>query len=157
MSDERIMILEMLEEGKITTEEALKLLDAIGEKDEEYNYYNHNTSRSNGDLASKIVSGIENAFNKVSSAFSNIEFSTEFFDNQSGRTTKSIRIDNIDDYINLYINNRNDIVEIYQWDNTYVEAIANISYNEKEYNRDYDFIIQKNKDNNYYIGIDTNK
>lgn len=158
MSEEKLMILNMLKEGKITQEEALKLLDAIGEK----NSLNDEKTKKASDMsfnemASKIGSAIESALYKVSDSLSNIDFDYKIFNNYTGSITKSIRIDNIENKINLYIKNRNDKVQISQWDKDYVEAIAYIYYDEKEYSRDYEFLIHTESEQNHYIGIDTEK
>lgn len=156
MSEERLMILNMLKEGKISQEEALKLLDAIGEKS---NLNDEKTKKASdmtfNDMASKIGSAIESAFFKMSDSLSNLDFDYRFFNDYTGRVTKSIRIDNVKDKINLYIKNRNDKVQVYQWDKDYIEAIANVQYDEKQYSRDYEFLIHTVNDKNHYIGIDT--
>lgn len=158
MSEERLMILNMLKEGKITQEEALKLLDAIGDKN---NLNDKKTKKASdmsfNDMTSKIGNAIESAFYKMSDSLSNINFDYSLFNNYTGRITKSIRIDNIEDKINLYIKNRNEKVQVYQWNKDYVEAIANVYYDEKEYTRDYDFLIHTANEQNHYIGIDTEK
>ena len=41
MKDEKLMILSMLEEGKITSEEAIKLLDALDETESFIEYEHH--------------------------------------------------------------------------------------------------------------------
>ena len=158
MSEERLMILNMLQEGKITQEEALKLLDAIGEKN---NYSNDKTKKISdmnfNDMASKIGSAIESAFYKMTDSISNLDTDYRIFNNYTGRILKSIRIDNLEEEINLYIKNRNDKVQVYQWDKDYIEAIANVYYDEREYTRDFDFLIHTINEQNHYIGIDTQK
>ena len=47
MKEERLKILEMLQEGKITTEDALKLLEALGDTAEEPEEEQQNVNESN--------------------------------------------------------------------------------------------------------------
>lgn len=158
MSEERIMILNMLQEGKITQEEALKLLDAIGEKNNLNDKKAKQTSDMNfNELASKIGNVIESTFYKVSDSLSNLDSDYKIFNNYSGKVIKSIRTENLEEKINLYVKNHHDKIQVYQWENDYVEVIANINYDESEYNRDYEFIIHEINDQNHYIGVDTNK
>lgn len=60
MDDERMMILSMLEEGKITSEEAIKLLDALGENDSNIHFETYEETEENIEKKNKKNSTTKN-------------------------------------------------------------------------------------------------
>lgn len=81
--EEKILILKMLEEGKITSEEALKLLESLGKDNEERNYEEKNTPDSKlNDTINKFSKKAEKFAEKIGPDFiSRVEnVSTDFAD-----------------------------------------------------------------------------
>lgn len=165
MSEEKKMILNMLREGKITDEEALKLLDAIANKSqnsEEQENINTEKFESNvNNFVNKILSGIEKGLNKAGEAINNLDIdlsSLSFSDiKYNGNATKTTRIENIDDKINLFLNNPNGKIQVYKSTNDFVEIVEIVNFDESLYNQNSEFLQYKTEENNHYYGIDINK
>ncbi|MFM1583347.1 SHOCT-like domain-containing protein, partial [Helcococcus ovis] len=84
MSEEKKLILKMLKENKISEDEALKLLDAIGSnKNTEKNKKEDNTEFSTGNFVSKIINGVEKAINIASKKIENMDFELINFSSQN--------------------------------------------------------------------------
>lgn len=168
MSEEKKMILNMLKEGKITDEEALKLLEAIGNKDkdnqkDELDSQEKKFEKSANNFVSKIISGVDSFINKVEDTLSNvnldidkgsINFGYDSF-NQSTERIFSLNELSYDSIIN--INNTNGKIDIMEWDKDYGELKALIKYNDKNINEDFEFIIEKIVDNEISYEVNNSK
>lgn len=165
MSEEKKLILKMLKEGKITDDEALNLLNAIGEKDdkkENKNKINDSSfEKSVNGFVNTILTGVEKALNKAGEAINNmdIDLANVNFSNIKYNGSKTIikKTDKINDPINLFINNLNGSIQIQNSNEDYVECIAITSYDDKFYDNNSEFIVHKIEGNNHYFGIDTDK
>ncbi|MDO5726078.1 MAG: DUF4097 family beta strand repeat-containing protein [Tissierellia bacterium] len=142
MSDEKRMILNMLKEGKITEDEAIKLLDAVGERETE----KMNFSEMGSDLAKKIMNSVEKVLKKTGETISNIDFEEIGQSFQSG-TKYSARIEktatvNLEgtEKPNIKLKNINGRIHVFQWDNDYIELRSKISFDDKLLRDDYEFI-----------------
>lgn len=81
MSEEKKMILNMLKEGKISEDEALKLLEAIKDSDEpkgEKRFDEESFERKMEGFANKFTSGVESIVKKTGQALSNIRLGYDF-------------------------------------------------------------------------------
>ncbi|MFR9302162.1 MAG: SHOCT-like domain-containing protein [Fenollaria massiliensis] len=163
MSEEKIMILKMLKDGKISEDEALKLLDAIGEKKGE-KAYKPNKKRNEihieaddydvFDASDKFASKISNFVNKIVSkslqtaeegmrngrVYANFSFDdSKSFKNKKFATLK-LDLDKNKKY-NLIINNTNEKIEILPSSSDQIEVYGKIYYtNKKDIPENYEFI-----------------
>ena len=167
MSEEKKLILTMLKEDKISEEEALRLLEAIGqnekEETEKTNFSEKEESFENSvnSFVSKIITGVETAINKAGDAINNMDFDISNI-NISGskfnaNTTKTYKIENIEEPINLFINNLQGAIQIQSHNQDFVECISVINYDNKYHNETDEFLIHKIEGNNHYYGIDMDK
>lgn len=163
MSEEKIMILKMLKDGKIDEEEALKLLNAVGEKKGEKNYKpnkKRNEIHFEGDdydvfdASDKFASKISNFVNKIVSKsletaekgmrdghiYANFSFDDgDRFKNKKFATLK-LDVDKNKKY-DLIINNTNEKVEILPSSSDQIEIYGKIYYTDKKtIPGDYEFI-----------------
>lgn len=154
MSEERKMILKMLKDGKISEDEALKLLDAIGQNDEKV--YEGNTTNSFAEstqnLANKIVSGVDKILKKTGEKLNSIDIAYDFdidlgdsrnysFSRFKSKTNKRKVIEVKDlESPNLLVNNTNGKIKVDTWDMDYIEVNASVTFNEKYVNESYDFV-----------------
>lgn len=155
MSEEKKLILKMLKENKISEDEALKLLDAIGSnKNTEKNKKEDNTEFSTGNFVSKIINGVEKAINIASKKIENMDFELINFSSQNfnAKTVKNYSYD-IENDINLFIKNKNGTVEIINSYSDNLEIKANISYDSNILDEKYEFIESKIENNDYYFGL----
>lgn len=156
MSEEKRMILNMLKEGKIDEDEAIKLLDAIG-KDRDLE---DDLEESAKNFANKIFIGVNKALRKTGDALSSIDVSDLNIDlgQYKSKTEKIYKSDTIAEASNILIENLSGRIHVYSWDNDYIETRAAITYNSKYFDDNNEFIVAENKDDYYYIGIkDTKK
>lgn len=163
MSEEKIMILKMLKDGKINEEEALKLLNAVGEKKSE-KAYKPNKKRNEihiegddydvFDASDKFASKISNFVNKIVSKsletaeqgmrnghiYSSFSFDDgRKFKNKKFATLK-LDLDKNKKY-NLIINNTNEKVEILPSSSEQIEVYGKIYYTDKkDVPENYEFI-----------------
>lgn len=151
MSEEKRMILNMLKEGKIDEDEAIKLLDAIG-KDHNLD---DDLEESAKNFANKVFIGVNKALKKTGDAISNIDVSDLNIDlgQYKSKTDKIYKSDSIGENANILIENLNGRIHVYSWDNDYIETRASITYNSKYFNEEDEFIITENRDDYYCIGI----
>lgn len=161
MSEEKKLILKMLKEDKITEEEALKLLDAIGDKKEETftsqsftdkGFDTTNFEKKVENFANKIVSGVDNALKTAGEKLKNVEVGYDFdlnlgdgksfsFSRLKASTTKEIRIDlDGQEAYNLKVNNTNGYIEVLPWDEDYVRVFADIKYDDRYVDESFEFI-----------------
>lgn len=163
MSEEKIMILKMLKDGKIDEEEALKLLNAVGEKKGEKKYKPNNKRNEihfEGDdydvfdASDKFASKISNFVNKIVSksletaekgmrdghVYANFSFDDgDRFKNKKFATLK-LDVDKNKKY-DLIINNTNEKVEILPSSSDQIEIYGKIYYTDKKtIPGDYEFI-----------------
>ncbi|MFM1525657.1 MULTISPECIES: DUF4097 family beta strand repeat-containing protein [Helcococcus] len=158
MSEEKKLILKMLKENKISEDEALKLLDAIGNNENIENEEDKDTEKnfefSTSNFVSKIINGVEKALNIASKKIENMDFDFVNFSSQNfnSKTIKNYTYD-IDNDINLFIKNKNGSVEIINSYSDNLEIKANISYDSNNLDENYEFIESKIENNDYYFGI----
>ena len=160
MSEEKIMILKMLKDGKISEEEALKLLDAIGEKKGE-KAYKPNKKRNEihfegdydvFDASDKFASKISNFVNKIVSKSletaekgmrdGHIYASYSFDDRFKNKKFATLKLDvDKNKKYDLIINNTNEKVEILPSSSDQIEVYGKIYYtNKKDIPENYEFI-----------------
>lgn len=161
MSEEKIMILKMLKDGKIDEEEALKLLNAVGEKKGEKTY-KPNKKRNEihieaddydvFDASDKFASKISNFVNKiVSKSLETAEkgmrdghmYASYSFDDRFKNkkfATLKLDVDKNKKY-DLIINNTNEKVVILPSSSDQIEIFGKIYYTDKKtIPGDYEFI-----------------
>lgn len=161
MSEEKIMILKMLKDGKIDEEEALKLLNAVGEKKGEKNY-KPNKKRNEihiecddydvFDASDKFASKISNFVNKIVSKSletaekgmrdGHIYASYSFDDRFKNKKFATLKLDvDKNKKYDLIINNTNEKVEILPSSSDQIEIYGKIYYTDKKtIPGDYEFI-----------------
>lgn len=161
MSEEKIMILKMLKDGKIDEEEALKLLNAVGEKKGEKNY-KPNKKRNEihiecddydvFDASDKFASKISNFVNKIVSKSletaekgmrdGHIYASYSFDDRFKNKKFATLKLDvDKNKKYDLIINNTNEKVEILPSSSDQIEIFGKIYYTDKKtIPGDYEFI-----------------
>lgn len=167
MSEEKKLILNMLKEGKISDDEALRLLEAIGEKENKSNtkfdFKNEEKKLENkaSQFVNNISSRVESFLGKIQEEISNIDinldnvnFTGEKF-NQ--KTEKRFTLSNISYDSQIEINNINGKIEVESWGEDHGELIASISYDDKKINEDYNFIEEKIEDNIIRYSVNTNE
>ncbi|MFM1580764.1 DUF4097 family beta strand repeat-containing protein [Helcococcus bovis] len=158
MSEEKKLILKMLKENKISEDEALKLLDAIGNNENIENEEDKDTEKnfefSTSNFVSKIINGVEKALNIASKKIENMNFDFVNFSSQNydANTVKSYSHD-VKNNINLFIKNKNGNVDIINSYSDNLEIKANISYDSNYLDENYEFIESKIENNDYYFGI----
>lgn len=163
MSEEKIMILKMLKDGKIDEEEALKLLNAVGEKKGEKTYKpnkKRNEIHIEGDdfnvidASDKFANKISSFVNKIVSKsletaekgmrdghiYASYSFDDrDRFKNKKFATLK-LDVDKNNKY-DLIINNTNEKVEILPSSSNQIEVYGKIYYTDKkDIPGDYEFI-----------------
>lgn len=161
MSEEKIMILKMLKDGKIDEEEALKLLNAVGEKKGEKTY-KPNKKRNEihiecddydvFDASDKFASKISNFVNKIVSKSletaekgmrdGHIYASYSFDDRFKNKKFATLKLDvDKNKKYDLIINNTNEKVEILPSSSDQIEIFGKIYYTDKKtIPGDYEFI-----------------
>lgn len=161
MSEEKIMILRMLKDGKIDEEEALKLLNAVGEKKGEKNYKpNKNRNEIHiecddydvFDASDKFASKISHFVNKIVSKSletaekgmrdGHIYASYSFDDRFKNKKFATLKLDvDKNKKYDLIINNTNEKVEILPSSSDQIEIYGKIYYTDKKtIPGDYEFI-----------------
>ena len=161
MSEEKIMILKMLKDGKIDEEEALKLLNAVGEKKGEKTYKPN--KKRNGihiecddydvfDASDKFANKISNFVNKIVSKSletaekgmrdGHIYASYSFDDRFKNKKFATLKLDvDKNKKYDLIINNTNEKVEILPSSSDQIEIFGKIYYTDKKtIPGDYEFI-----------------
>lgn len=155
MSEEKKLILKMLKEGKITEDEALKLLDAVKENNNHIENDEEKTEKkTNNKFESTVHSFFSNLFNtveknvkkveeKINSSNINLDdinFTFGYF----GKINKELIIEDINDDINLLVDYINGKVIISSWDNDYIKCTSHILFDKNTYSEDYNFITKSN-------------
>ncbi|MDO5026491.1 MAG: DUF4097 family beta strand repeat-containing protein [Tissierellia bacterium] len=160
MSEEKKLILKMLKEGKISEQEALKLLDAIKEPaDRDQSTRDSNFDFDSKDLESKVekfalnvVSGVESLFQKASKKIKNLQFDYDFdmsyegdtivsFSNMKSKLDRTYTIDMDEDRtLSLDINNFIGSTSLCPTTSDQIQIKAHIYYNDKYVDEDYDFV-----------------
>ena len=163
MTEEKIMILKMLKDGKISEDEALKLLDAVGEKKNEKAYKPNNKRNEihiEGDdydvfdASDKFASKISNFVNKVVNKSletaekrmkdGHVYTSFSFDDGKKYKKKKfatlKLNLDKNKKY-DLKINNVNEKIEILPSSSDQIEVYGKIYYTDKkDIPENYEFI-----------------
>lgn len=151
MSNEKMIILKMLKEGKINEEDALKLLDALDKKD----YPNNKTPEEKlNNIGPKIQSWVDAINSSVEKAISGIDFS--FFSNESKKYS-SHRVCDLNLSINdlekpeIFIENKNSPVKIFSHDGDVIVLKGHISYDKNLIEEKYNFIDMYKENNKIFI------
>ncbi len=154
MSDEKRMILNMLKEGKITEDEALKLLEAIGEqearegtgKGNDYDHFEAN-------VIDKITRSVDKIVKKTGEAINNIDFDeiAGYFSGNArfkGRLEKSYTKSISDmEECHIHISNSNGKINFQNWNNDFIQVDTKIQYDDSLVTADYEFLsIEKEED-----------
>lgn len=158
MSKEKLMILEMLKDGKITEEEALKLLEALGE-DKQEGIGNFFSSMIEQDIVKKIGATVEKVLKKTNETIQNIDledvdFHSTIKDLTKYRSTieKTYSIDLAEGSVpSLCVNGYNGAISLMPWDEKHIEVRADIYYNDKFVNGDFEFVNLKREENEVLI------
>jgi DUF4097 and DUF4098 domain-containing protein YvlB len=144
MKEERMMILSMLQDGKINSEEAVKLLEALEETDEG-SFINEEKAKEKADEIGEIAKeqgkkiedmGIDIG-NKIAKAFSDINFGGFSGRTESINTTVEIDISHIDNPI-IDIEAINGGIILENWGEDYISIEINCKYKKG--------LIQENED-----------
>ena len=154
MSEEKKMILNMLKEGKITEEEALKLLEAIKEPsdtDHEASFDEESFERKMEGFANKFASGVESIVKKTGQALSNIKLGYDFdvdFGNGKSYNLSKLKAETTRDFdhriasgaysLNIINRNGDTIIRSNHEDKLYVHA--DIKYDDKYIDEDFNFV-----------------
>lgn len=161
MDEEKKLILKMLKEDKISEEEAIKLLDALGKKkpDKDYND-NFDFEEFGKNLANKVASGLDWGFRKSRSFLSNVDTDDWSFDSFSfSNNTKTEETYQTDpeDIERLEVENINGKIHVYSWDKDYIETIGHVNYDDKYFDDNYKFIEITKDEDLIKISINTEK
>lgn len=156
MSKEKLMILNMLKEGKITEEEALKLLEAIGESSDKTADDKFNDLEEN--VINRIANSLERFVKKTTDTISNIDFEEwaapigAAVSKYRARTEGAISLE-IGEMENpvLNVNNKDGRIQIYTWDNAFIDCKGKISYDDKLISPDHEFFSMKKEGNEIHI------
>lgn len=136
MSKEKLFVLNMLKEGKITEEEALSLLQAMGEDSEE-----KGIGEDFDKFAGKLSSAVEAIIRKTTETISNIDLDDINFNIGSNfnfgkfrsKTDKSKSLELSDiEKLDLEVENNSGNINISPWDNSFMEVKAQIAYDDKQ-------------------------
>lgn len=143
MNNEKMMILNMIEQGKISSEEGIKLLEAL----------------NNGHVDnSSILDSIEDLGNDFGRSFNTIFTNLENFKNSvisKGYDILNPKLNmEIKDLekVNLYLNSINGDITLNSWDKDYISLELRIMYRQDIYNKDDEFF-KFSKDKNSIIFI----
>lgn len=154
MSDEKKLILKMLKEGKITEDEAIKLLESMGQnKKEKENPF----SQIDVNIIERIAQAANIVSKKSQEFINNIDFDNLNigFDFKTGTrsTTERICTENLLGVENpdLSIENLNGHITLYSWENEEIEARANINYDDKAVSGNYNFLSLYKEDNKIFV------
>lgn len=151
MSDEKKLILKMLQEGKITEDEAITLLDSIKDKKK--------ATRTNTDFDSLInkisetASKIGKKSQEMVSNFDFEDFTNMFTVTDQKNKAERLASENIIGLENpsLYVENQSGKIKIYSWDNEEIQVTADVSYDDRFIADTYDFISIRREDDKVYI------
>lgn len=155
MSEEKKIILRMLKEGKISEEEALKLLESV--KDDK-KFKKEDFKFDTNEFVDKITQAAIKLGEKSQEVISSLNFEDFSLDDfnlnfrsSSNKNTEAERIvtETAKDLENpkLVIENRNGKIRVYAWDNEEVEARATVAYDDKYISSNYNFItIEKDEE-----------
>ncbi|MDO5717816.1 MAG: DUF4097 family beta strand repeat-containing protein [Tissierellia bacterium] len=166
MSKEKLLVLNMLKEGKITEEEALRLLEAMGESESEEEDKKFKDFEDNlENIVGKVTSSVEKIMKKTTETIQNMDFEDLHlvFVGNSGKykakteQAKTMEISEIENPI-FRLSNKNGRVQIYPWDNDFIECRSKINYDSKLLGPDHEFFTLKKEDRdiivnpNYHAG-----
>lgn len=176
MSEEKLLILRMMKDGKISEEEAMKLLDAIGEKEfsekesteRQFDGYSfdENTDESYKNLEEsffdKLSNSIDKMVRKTSEAIGSIDFDDisvnigSAFSKFNARADRTlvVDLDDLDEEPMINIKNKNGKINVFQWDNEFMEVRARIQYDDKMISANNEFIKVEKRDNTVFVAPD---
>lgn len=182
MSEEKRLILKMLKEDKITEDEALKLLEAIGDKEANFkeesakkaeerqanfNFDSEKFEKRVEGFAERLVSGVDKIVRKAGEALQGIELGYDFdmsyegeemlsFSKLKSQTDRTFVIDlDQEKQYKLEVENRNGKIEIAKWDMPQIQVNAQIKFNSKYMDEDYEFVKYNLADDRVKIYADT--
>lgn len=167
MSEEKKLILNMLKEGKISDEEALRLLEAIGEKEKpsnakfDFKSEEKKFEKKASQFMNNFTTGVENFLGKIQEGISNIDINLEGVnfssDKYSQKTEKKFTLSDVSYDTQIEISNINGKIEAETWDEEYGELVASISYDDKKISGDYEFIKEIREDNKIKFIVNSNE
>lgn len=166
----------MMKDGKISEEEAMKLLDAIGEKEfsekesteRQFDGYSfdENTDESYKNLEEsffdKLSNSIDKMVRKTSEAIGSIDFDDisvnigSAFSKFNARADRTlvVDLDDLDEEPMINIKNKNGKINVFQWDNEFMEVRARIQYDDKMISANNEFIKVEKRDNTVFVAPD---
>lgn len=146
MSEEKKIILRMLKEGKISEEEAIKLLDSISD-DKKIDKDNLKSEAS--DFVEKIYNAALKFGEKSQEVIGSINFDDFSLDDlnlnfKGSKNAEAERVvtESVEEIENpkLKIKNDNGKIRLYAWDNEEVEVRATVVYDDKYISSNYSFV-----------------
>lgn len=170
MTEEKKLILKMLKEGKITEDEAIKLLDAVGKSDDKVGFSRqgndfdeHKFEEKVENLTQSLMSSVDKAMKKVGESLSKIEVGYDFdFDlgngfqynvnnfKSSGEKTIEIELPDAEG-LNISVYNNNGYTEISGYDGDKIKIEAQYKYDDRYVEPDYKFVDWVVEDNSVKI------
>ncbi|NLY09592.1 MAG: DUF4097 domain-containing protein [Tissierellia bacterium] len=150
MTDEKKMILSMLKDGKISEDQAVKLLEALGENN---NSEKSSMASDDESIVGKIAGTVERIIKEATIGISkiNVEGISEYLG--SGIQKNTARFEKVysipaleSDVTSISIKNKNCHVNISVWNQPLIECRAKIKYDETMLAESFDFV-RTNKEN----------
>lgn len=167
MSKEKLLVLNMLKEGKITEEEALRLLEAMGEdlgKDKEdkgFKDIEENVVNKLSGVFEKVVKKTQNLVSGINFEdinFDNINFGSINFDAKAsfgkykGKIEKVINQEVDKDLkLNLDFMVKNGKLTVLPWDNDNIEIKSLVYFDENIFDKEYEFFKQSLEGDTFII------
>lgn len=154
MTEEKKIILTMLKEGKISQEEALRLLDAVEEPKSDQDF--EDTAKN---FLNKFMNGLNSALKKTGDALAGIDvndFGVDIGQNRA-KTENIIKTQIQGPSPRVHVRNTNGRVHLYTWDNDYIETRTSVSFDKRELDQDYDFITIEESEGTYTINSNQTK
>lgn len=146
MSEEKKIILRMLKEGKISEEEAIKLLDSIAD---EKKFDKEDLKSEANEIMDKIYKAAVKLGQKSQEVIGSINFEDFNLDDfnlniksSKGAEAERIVTESVEEIENpkLKIKNDNGRIRLYSWENEEVEVRATVDYDDKYISSNYSFI-----------------
>lgn len=142
MQDERKLILNMVKDGKISEDEALRLLEALEKPKKETDI-----EESAKTIASRFISGIDSALRKTTDVIQGLDINDWSLSLGSNKEkTEKIFKNPFNSKKDLKIENYNGNIQLYSWENDYIETRASISYDMRKLDPNYDFLLVEEND-----------
>lgn len=174
MSEERKLILKMLKEDKISEDEALKLLDAIGSNEDiktEPDYRAKSVIENTQHLADKLASSVDKVLKKTSEQINKFEFDYDYdlnfgfgknkkysFSKFKKELTTTLDFEtNEENNKSIIISNFAGDIDYKSWDQNYIQVVAKIKYNDRYVDENYQFFKVEEIDNSINITTNSNE